>query len=60
MKFVTHHSTDVSGKGDSFARFVLGAAAAASQGVSPNDTWETKQIIKVSQIYQVTLTTSCS
>lgn len=40
----THHSTDVSGKGDSFARFILGAAAAASQGVSPNDTWETKQI----------------
>lgn len=41
---LTHHSTDVSGKGDSFARFILGAAAAASQGVSPNDTWENKCI----------------
>lgn len=42
MKFVnavfTHHSTNVSGKGDAFAWFVLGAAAAASKGASPNDT----------------------
>lgn len=35
---LTHHSTDVSGKGDAFAWFILGATAAASEGVSPNDT----------------------
>lgn len=40
--FSTHHSTNVSGEGDTFVRFVLGAAAAASEGVSPNDTWENK------------------
>lgn len=34
----THHSTNVSGKGDPFASFVLGAAAASSKGISPNDT----------------------
>lgn len=42
MKFVntifTHFSTNVSGKGDPFALFILGAAAAASKGVSPYDT----------------------
>lgn len=41
---LTHHSTDVSGKGDSFVRFILGATAAASQRVSPNDTWTNTHI----------------
>lgn len=44
LKFVTntHHSTNVSGKGDSFAQFILGTTAASPERVSPNDTWENK------------------
>lgn len=34
----THHSTNVSGKGDPFTWFILGATAATSKRVSPNDT----------------------
>lgn len=37
---LTHHSTDVGGEGHPFAGLVLGAAAAAAaQGVPPDDAW---------------------
>lgn len=39
---LSHHSADVAGKGDAFTWFILGAAAAATQRVSPDDTWKTR------------------
>lgn len=35
---ITHYSINVTDKGDPFAWFILGTTAAASKGVSPNDT----------------------
>ena len=50
---LTHHSTYVGGKGDAFAEFILWAAAAAPERVSPDDTLknvtEKRKMLKSSQ-----------